>query len=179
MNNKITHSELLQRINYDPETGIFTWPGSLNNQWLGKQAGCIGAKGYRVIEISKVRYPAHRLAWFIVTGKWPLNQIDHINMIKDDNRFVNLREATNSQNKRNNKLRADNTSGFKCVHWRDDYKKWVVAVKYPNSDKQTKCGKFSNKIDAAICANYNIAYTYGEFAVLNKIPNRGWSWDHD
>ena len=43
-------------------------------------------------------------------GKWPENEIDHINGIKDDNRINNLRDVTNRQNAlnvgvfKNNKL---------------------------------------------------------------------------
>ena len=51
-----------------------------------------------------------------MTGIWPEGkQIDHINLIKSDNRWVNLRLATPSQNKSNTGKRADNTSGFKGV----------------------------------------------------------------
>lgn len=36
-----------------------------------------------------------------MTGEWPKNQIDHINRIRDDDRWENLREATQSQNSYN------------------------------------------------------------------------------
>ncbi|MFW4291481.1 HNH endonuclease [Salmonella enterica subsp. enterica serovar Paratyphi C] len=46
--------------------------------------------GYIRIYINKKWYLAHRLAWLYVTGKWPINVIDHINRNKADNRFINL-----------------------------------------------------------------------------------------
>jgi len=36
-----------------------------------------------------------------MTGFWPENQIDHINGARADNRFTNLREATNKENSEN------------------------------------------------------------------------------
>ena len=162
-------------LDYDPETGFFTWVGDTGNQYRGTRAGSIEKKGYRQIEAEGFRYMAHRLAWFLMTGSWPKHQIDHINGIKDDNRWCNLREATNAENKRNAGRRADNTSGYKCVTWHGG--KWSVSVKFPWATQQVKCGRFSNIIDAAVCANYNIAYAYGDFARLNQIPEGEWSHD--
>ena len=50
--------------------------------------------------------------------------IDHINGNRNDNRFDNLRLATDSQNIRNQKKRKTNTSGFKGVGWSKQNKKW-------------------------------------------------------
>ncbi len=163
------------KIKYDPQTGVFTWVGKIENQWAGLQAGMIEKKGYRQIEISGHRCKAHRLAWFLMTGAWPKHQIDHINGVKDDNRWCNLREATNAENKRNAGRRADNTSGYKCVSWKDG--KWEAIVSFPWVKGPKRCGRFSNIIDAAVCANYNIAYGHGDFARLNQIPEGVWSHD--
>jgi hypothetical protein len=43
-------------------------------------------------------YGAARLAWLYVHGEWPKNQIDHINRLRDDNRLVNLRDVTHTEN---------------------------------------------------------------------------------
>ncbi|MGU0171669.1 HNH endonuclease [Escherichia coli] len=43
--------------------------------------------------------------------------VDHINMIRSDNRIVNLRAATRAQNGQNSKTRSDNASGVKGVSW--------------------------------------------------------------
>ena len=88
---------LKSRILYNKTTGIFTrrTPGRIIMGRLNKTTG------YWTIGFDKKQYQAHRLAWFYVTGKWPTNDIDHINGIRTDNRFENLREATRSQNCRN------------------------------------------------------------------------------
>jgi HNH endonuclease len=55
------------------------------------EARYINSDGYRVIEIDETEYFAHDLAWLWMTGEFPKGQIEHINGIKDDNRWCNLR----------------------------------------------------------------------------------------
>jgi hypothetical protein len=64
---------------------------------LNKLAGFRKANGYIAIGIRGKEYFAHRLAWFYVRGVWPI-EIDHINRIRNDNRIINLRLCTRSQN---------------------------------------------------------------------------------
>src|SRR5712692_928690 len=76
-------------------------------------AGYRDGDGYLRIGICGGQYRAHRLAWLYMTGKWPIDQIDHKNAVKNDNRWKNLREATcaiNNQNKR--KALRNNRTGF-------------------------------------------------------------------
>lgn len=82
------------------ETGIFRWRvGRGGTAQTGCEAGSTNQKnGYRYIRIDLVDHLAHRLAWLYVNGGWPLNDIDHVNGNRTDNRFHNLRAATRSQN---------------------------------------------------------------------------------
>lgn len=99
----ITQLELKKQLNYDPETGIFTWVVSCNNQIkTGSMAGTINNRNYICIQINKKIYLAHRLAWVYVYGEWP-KVIDHINGIKTDNRIENLRNVTQKENGQNRK----------------------------------------------------------------------------
>ena len=97
------HEQLRKVLEYDPETGTFTWlPVSGRGMHFRKgEAGWVHKKGYRYIRFMGRTFFAHRLAYFYMTGVWPTDQIDHINGIRDDNRWVNLREATNGQNMEN------------------------------------------------------------------------------
>ena len=52
----------------------------------------------------------------------------HGSTTKNDNRKSNLRPATQTQNLMNTKLRTDNTSGVKGVHWRKDTNKWHATI---------------------------------------------------
>jgi hypothetical protein len=127
----MTADYLRVRLHYDPETGIFTWkprgPGdkSWNTRYAGEVAGFIKDDGYRQINIDGKLYRAARLAWFITHGEWPQNEIDHINRVRDDNRLVNLRDVTPTENS-NNKY---NNNGLpEGVHWatgKAKYEAWI------------------------------------------------------
>jgi hypothetical protein len=98
----ITIEHLRESLDYNVQTGIFTWR---KNHWrpdlIGKTAGSIHSAGYISIAIHNVKRLAHRLAWFYVTGNIPKNHIDHINGNKLDNSFVNLRQVTRFGNLQN------------------------------------------------------------------------------
>ena len=111
----ITQERLKHVLNYDPETGIFTWLGIIKyNVTKGSKAGCAGSH-YHHIGIDRANYYAHRLAWLFVTGRWPKKQIDHINGDGFDNRIKNLRESTHYENMRNRKKSKKTKTGFKGV----------------------------------------------------------------
>lgn len=107
-------NELKKLLYYDPETGEFVWLVQPNGRVrVGNTAGSIHIKGYREIQVHRKLYKAHRLAWFWMTGSWPIEQIDHINGSRDDNRWDNLREASRSLNAQNRRTAKRNTkTGF-------------------------------------------------------------------
>jgi hypothetical protein len=110
----LTQEHLQKIFYYNTETGIFTRLVSTSlGSHPGDLAGCLTRDGYWIIKIGGKIYPAHRLAWFYVNGKWPTKHLDHINGIKNDNRFCNLREVSVSENQQNlTKAHKDSKSGF-------------------------------------------------------------------
>lgn len=104
-------------LNYDPETGLFTWKSGVNRRLAaGAIAGTQHGSGYISIQINGHIYLAHRLAWLYVFGRWPSGFLDHINGDRGDTRIANLREASRVENNRNKRTPSHNTSGFKGVH---------------------------------------------------------------
>ena len=91
-------NKLLTALQYDPETGHFTWQINHPRVRRGMVAGAKNAGGYVHIKVCGRDYYAHRLAWFFTFGRWPVDTIDHINGVKSDNRISNLRELSREQN---------------------------------------------------------------------------------
>ena len=95
----LTQEAIKAFLRYDPESGDFTRLNK-NGQWTPCN-GVHKATGYRVIGIKHVPHLAHRLAFLYMTGEWPKDQVDHINGVRTDNRWVNLRDVTDGVNKQN------------------------------------------------------------------------------
>jgi len=155
----ITQQRLKELLHYCPETGLFTWRVDRNKKTrAGDSAGTIRPDGYIQISIDYKLYRAHRLAWLYVHGRWPVDQLDHINHHRADNRIANLREATNSDNKKNQSLHSNNTSGVCGVLWHSRDKRWVAQVRVDNHN--IHLGNFTDK-DDAIAARRQADITYG------------------
>lgn len=126
----ITQEYLHSVLDYNQDTGIFTWKKQVSNAIKsGDIAGGKHNRGYVCFKIHGKLYVAHRIVWIYVYGTLPKDQLDHINGIKSDNRLCNLREANNSENVRNQKLRKSNKSGFKGVSWNKRANKWVAQCR--------------------------------------------------
>lgn len=132
----ISHAELIDLLSYEPATGHFRWKVKRNSYGgkakIGAIAGTPDGKGALVIGINRRRYLAHRLAWFYVHQEWPPNEVDHINMVQTDNRIANLRLATKTLNRANQRVRVDSKSGLKGVGYTKKSPKglpWRARVK--------------------------------------------------
>ena len=107
-------------------------------------------------------YYAHRLVWLYMMNEWPKKQIDHINGIRDDNRWGNLREASPLQNNANRKRRHDNKSGYKGV-WLDKHRnRWVAEIRLHGR----RCWReyFTDPANAAAAYVTAAGHIFGEFA---------------
>jgi hypothetical protein len=138
-NQDITQQQLKSLYDYDAHTGEFTHRRNTGRSARpGTVAGSICRKGYVQMKIYGKMYSAHRLAWLYVTGSHPVGEIDHINRIRNDNRFCNLRVAARGSldNSQNRKIRSDNTSGYTGVHFHKKYKKWGASICF-NGNQQT------------------------------------------
>lgn len=97
-----TQERLKELFSYNPDTGLFTRLVTTSfGNYPGDIAGYEDKHGYVQICVDYKLCRAHRLAWLYMTGNWPTKQIDHINRIKNDNRFVNLRDVSNKENSLN------------------------------------------------------------------------------
>jgi hypothetical protein len=155
-------NRLRELFSYDPETGIFTrLVSTSNNARAGGVAGSM-SYGYLQIRIGKRLYQAHRLAFLYMTGIWPPHEIDHINLDRADNRWINLRMATHTQNVCNVPVRKHNMSGVKGAAWRPSMRKFVAQI---SIDGKTRYLGIRNTSEEA-AALYAAAAErhFGEFA---------------
>src|SRR5262245_1233634 len=125
----LTFERLREVLEYNPETGLWVWIARTGRKSKpGKIAGSVHEHGYIVIRIDRAIYKGHRLAWLYMTGAWPSVTIDHINGEPGDNRWVNLREASYSQNNSNRGPRADSKTGVKGVSIDNKTKRWRAQL---------------------------------------------------
>lgn len=171
MKENVLLKELKNVLDYDPNTGIFTWKvdlyaGKNNNRLLvnqGDRAGFVNHE-YRFIKYKGKRYAEHRLAYLFVYG-WVPEYIDHINGDKSDNRISNLRECNKYQNGQNRPKLSNNTSGFKGVYVNPKSGRYIAKIRVDG--ELHYIGTFDTPELAARAYDEAALEYFGEFANLN------------
>ena len=127
----ITQEELKKYVTYNPDDGLFRSTGmKYSNKKQGEIVGTIHkTKKYVFISVKGKTYRAQRLAFLYMLGSFPEKQVDHINQIKDDNRWSNLRDVSSAVNAQNRPLYVNNKSGHKGVAWNKKLSKWQVLCR--------------------------------------------------
>lgn len=100
---KLTVERLRELLEYDSSTGLLRWRISRGPVRAGTITGSMVEDGYLRVSLDGTVYRAHRLVWLYVHGRWPVDQLDHIDGDRANNRLDNLREADlriNNQNRR-------------------------------------------------------------------------------
>lgn len=130
---------------FNPKTGIFTWRVSQGSIRMGVVAGYVHNRwGYRIIRVNNKKYRAARLAFLYMTGKFPEEEADHHDRVKDNDAWDNLRDVSHSINQRNRLIQSNNTSGVTGV--RQIGRKWRVRIRVDG--KIINLGSFKNKLEA-------------------------------
>ena len=149
-------------LDYDPNTGVFTWKIKTSSKAMpGYVAGWFDKDGYRCVTVLGKKLKAHRLAWWWVHGVWPEKGylVDHINRDKSDNRISNLRIATPSQSAMNRGAQSNNKSGHKGVLKVKKY--WHAQIMV--AGESIGLGYYKNINDAIAAYEKAAKQLHGEF----------------
>lgn len=148
-------SHLKLKLRYCSETGKLFWnkipelnphDKAFNTKHADREAGCLSPTGYILIRTYGKCLKSHRVAWFLHYGKWPENNIDHLDGIRSNNRIKNLRDVKQTVNGKNCNMNCNNISGVTGVHYCKTRQKWVAQIKV--NHKLISLGRYENKLDA-------------------------------
>lgn len=156
-----TQEHLKALVNYDPETGVFTWRERKGKMAAGSAAGTTRPDGRHMIGIDGRRYLSSRLAWLYVHGELPPSDVDHKDRDRGNDRISNLRKATRTQNNANGKPRVR----FRGVSRHMTSRLWRARIKIDG--KETRLGYFVDPEDAARAYDAAARKAFGEFARTN------------
>jgi hypothetical protein len=111
----------------------------------------------------------HRVVFERANGTVPADmEIDHIepgDFGGLDNRRCNLRLATHTQNAANGRLRANNSSGFKGVHFVRRTGRWQALIRVEG--RRRHLGYFSTSLEAALAYDAAAVDAWRAFARPN------------
>ena len=153
----LSQALLKKHYNYNPTTGEFTTRLPTHQHHANEVIGSISKEGYLETSIGGKRFLIHRLIWIYITGNLP-DQVDHINHDRLDNRWVNLREVSNTTNIKNCSLSSNSTTkinGVNLIKSTNKYRAYITVNK-----KQIHLGVFDD-INDAIAARKQADIDYG------------------
>ena len=101
---EITQEIAKEKYDYDPETGSLTFAKNISNCKKSAEVGHLDKEGYVSTKVNGSRRYVHRIIWLWMTGEWPVNEIDHRDRGRDNNRWLNLRDVTRIENHDNNSI---------------------------------------------------------------------------
>ena len=163
----MTHTEAVKYFRYNKITGDLSWRLDKGRAKAGHIVKTVTTKGYLIVGFNGKRYKVHRVAWLLTFKEFPPEQIDHINGVTSDNRLINLRAATNTQNHQHGRVRSDTPTSVKGISWVKARGNWEC---YIHVGKKINLGQFAEWWDA-LCARKSAENQYNWFA-NNRMTDR-------
>jgi hypothetical protein len=155
-------------LEYDPKTGLWRWRKSNVRRKIDLSAGYV-SKERRRIRIDGVTYLSSILAWLYMTGEWPRMEIDHEDRNPSNDKWSNLRLATEGQQAMNHSIHSHNTSGITGVYQRGE--KYCARIKFEY--KHIWLGTFDTEEDAIDARRAAEVKYFGEFAPKPRLYTGG------
>jgi hypothetical protein len=155
--------KLREYFNCIPDKGLFTWIKTNTNRIsVGDVAGYVQTDGRRRVRLEGILYLNARLIWLWVHGEPVPHEIDHKDANKSNDAIGNLRDATRAQNVANNKIKANNTSGYKGVSYDKSRNKFEAYVTF--NQKKRLLGRYDTAEEAAKVRQAAFEKLFGEYA---------------
>lgn len=148
---------------YDTETGYLT---RISGRYSGVVQKVVASNGYLVTYFEGRNVKVHRVVWAMHNGRWPDDQIDHIDGNKQNNLISNLRQASQMQNAKNHRSSDVNTCKPKGI-WINRHGKFCADI-YADGER-VHLGSHQTIDEAAHAYNKAAIRLHGEFACLNPI----------
>jgi len=163
---KVIPSGIKDHFSYCSDTGNLFRLNGKGTKYGPVLALCVNKLGYVVVKYEGVQFLAHRVSWYLYHKVQPPSSIDHVNGVRDDNRAVNLRACTLSQNAAN-QIGSRGVSLFKGVHYIKVNELWGVRVGVKGV--RIALGCYTCEREAALAYNYAAQKHFGEFANYNQV----------
>ena len=132
-----------------------------SNKLKGKPVGAVNGKGYFETKLDGKSFKVHRIIFAMHHGYLP-EVVDHIDCNRTNNHINNLRVATTGENKYNQKVYKNNTSGAKGIFWNKKHKKWRTQINY--NGKRKCLGSFDDFNEACEFVALARDMVHGNFA---------------
>ena len=154
----ITQEELKKIFIYDYDTGIFKRISKRCGTSIDGKVGNVMPCGYLRIKVNGKLYLAHRLVFLYVNGKFPDKEVDHIDGVRLNNKWLNLREVSKNDNLINKGIYSNSSSGITGVNWHKQHRKWAAIICI--NGKRKHLGLF-NEIEEAKKCRQDASKKYG------------------
>jgi len=135
-------------------TANFTYDrdaGQVFSNRRGKPALSLHGNGYygvHTTENNKTKtFKAHHVVWFFEYGEWPTSCIDHIDGVKTNNHYTNLRLVTHRENAQAYRMSQKATSPYLGVSWNKQTKRFRACIR--RGKAMIHLGSFSCELEAA------------------------------
>lgn len=156
-------------LKYNPIDGTFTVIKARRKWKVGDVVGVKPHKtrGYCIINYDKFSYPAHRIAFYLMEEEVP-EQVDHLNQIRSDNRWCNLKASTHFDNQYNKGMQSNNTSGFTGVYYVKNIDKWEAKIMVNQKNLGREC---FDSFEDAVRHRVSLEIKYGFTTNHGKVHN--------
>lgn len=150
----LTQVTLWSAFNYDPVTGDLVIARETHGKTIGDSATYAGSNGYLHISIQEKQFLAHRIIHLMMTGEWPEEHMDHINHVRTDNSWANLRQVSQKENNQNMPKSSNNSSGVTGISLHKPTGKWRAYIS--RDSRQVHLGLFDSMSAAVDARNLAI-----------------------